>query len=1113
MERTAFVTDVEGNFEYFERFLRLSHAFQTPDGPLVWDKDHAAIVTLNPGWAFVHGGDCVDKGGKVGGSIRVVKSLLRLKRLYPDRVTLIAGNRDINKMRFTSELSTDQMRRLDLPGPYWVPVENRVSPADYLRGLQTELGSTTAPIEELNSLANRIKWMLKHTLGADGEFERRKAELELLNGDTSCSEDSVCQSFIESVAEGGFMRELLLRSQLILLRDNTLYVHGGLTHRGPKGTEEIVGVVPGCADKITDVREWACKLNEWYLKQVEEWITQPNWADPQTTLSSSCRGGHALIHYAVPNDTPSVINGGHLGRNGMPEPAGEALASTLNKAGVERLVVGHIPHGSSPTVIKSRGYGVDDPILEIIMCDTSYSDMGVDDNRGIAVSELVIESSGAAHVHGVQHDGDELEFNLAPGVGPASELIGQLEPVDDGRFVKAYIPKRREFILCRVRGFTVSYDFLTVEETKSIFGIVAPHGRVTPVERNKSKVKFYSHGESINLGRHHFDHMEDLAALSEDIFDTAAPLAENGEIPLQELRDSILLNQSVIKILSGHVTLAKSIESIVEDLLVAADKNNSGTLTKGEYTQFFKSVRSLCSSPLLATDSLNLTVDSIENRSGPRDVRVGVCDVAALLATVPALVPTRFGYGLEMLKPATREESPALTTGADASPIASAVSYETPTHMQDSYMNPKKTVDRLLDSPFAEDSSAPSTPFVSSAHESSHTLNAQVAEQNYTPGVADAGGELATKNGRVTSVEIADLSLSGIDTHLGCGTDTIRQQALANLLDDCINDTDLSFGDNMSTNSWPPLSPAADPGLVCWVDGDNSVEIKGEGAHADQAAFIEPKGLFGVTARRSLIPGHDSPASSQSSFCNPTPDNGDAMKSLENSIASSVASPKAEDDPGTEREVIQSRLFQERVHASPSTQRPPPSPLAEGRDAQEQSLNTPPQSRIADRLEPWTNESDKSWASGELAPPMNPVGELTVAGFESSKDTIFCGWSRKRVAPYIWAPKYFVITHSAELMWFDAFQNGQQLKHRGLLELSRGALIQRMGTGSDFSFKVGIRDAGCVRISPGSQRAYDLWQEGLQRALTRVKPPGDSSIIPQACALNFLSSSSSAEQV
>jgi hypothetical protein len=34
---------------------------------------------------------------------------VRLKREHPDRVVLLVGNRDVNKMRFTSELHDSEM--------------------------------------------------------------------------------------------------------------------------------------------------------------------------------------------------------------------------------------------------------------------------------------------------------------------------------------------------------------------------------------------------------------------------------------------------------------------------------------------------------------------------------------------------------------------------------------------------------------------------------------------------------------------------------------------------------------------------------------------------------------------------------------------------------------------------------------------------------------------------------------------------------------------------------------------------------------------------------------------------------------------------------------------
>jgi hypothetical protein len=53
---------------------------------------------------FVYGGDTQDKGI---GDIRFTKLLLALKQEHPDRVQLIIGNRDANKLRLAAELHAD----------------------------------------------------------------------------------------------------------------------------------------------------------------------------------------------------------------------------------------------------------------------------------------------------------------------------------------------------------------------------------------------------------------------------------------------------------------------------------------------------------------------------------------------------------------------------------------------------------------------------------------------------------------------------------------------------------------------------------------------------------------------------------------------------------------------------------------------------------------------------------------------------------------------------------------------------------------------------------------------------------------------------------------------
>jgi hypothetical protein len=159
----SFITDVEGNWEYFCRFVGISEALSFADGSDGLGATGCMEVNLADGWTFVHGGDCADKGP---GTIRFVTTLLALKFKYGDRVVLLLGNRDINKMRLSSELADAEIANLDTVGPYWVPEKSRVAPRDFLAKLAVAgrlPGSTLEPespvtekeIAALNTKANR----------------------------------------------------------------------------------------------------------------------------------------------------------------------------------------------------------------------------------------------------------------------------------------------------------------------------------------------------------------------------------------------------------------------------------------------------------------------------------------------------------------------------------------------------------------------------------------------------------------------------------------------------------------------------------------------------------------------------------------------------------------------------------------------------------------------------------------------------------------------------------------------------------------------------------------------------------------------------------------------
>ncbi len=283
-ERISFLTDVEGDWDYLNRFVSLSDALSFDD---------AGALILADGWRFVFGGDLVDKAP---GSLRCAKALVQLKRAYPDRVILLLGNRDINKMRFTSELHPDEIAAVhDVRGPFWVDAAKRVPPLDFVKqaaaqaeGLQSNDQVDGPMLERYNTKANRLRWMLKDTMGAAGEFEFRRAELRLLRGSDEVSDDDVVRSFEDSVGVGdeNWMRQYLELGQLAWLHRTSLFVHGGVVacsgDRASGVTEtSCIGHIPGRAllevsDRAT-MQSWVDDLNAWAALQIENWKAAPLW--------------------------------------------------------------------------------------------------------------------------------------------------------------------------------------------------------------------------------------------------------------------------------------------------------------------------------------------------------------------------------------------------------------------------------------------------------------------------------------------------------------------------------------------------------------------------------------------------------------------------------------------------------------------------------------------------------------------------------------------------------------------------------------------------------------------------------------------------------------------
>ena len=226
----AYCTDVEGNLDYFHRWLETA-------GRIVRYDSSGSLELAHEGAHFVYGGDVVDNGP---GDIRLCRLLVGLKQRYPSRVALLVGNRDLNKLRFTAELhQTDMERPIDeIPPPHW----DRKAPTlrQHLERVAAER-ALPGGAAAANTRVERLKYMLQHTLGCPRTFETRREELRLLRGvrKEQVSDEEVTDSFVAEVAPGagGALRSYLEHASLAALLGNTLFVHGAVDARS-------LGLVP-----------------------------------------------------------------------------------------------------------------------------------------------------------------------------------------------------------------------------------------------------------------------------------------------------------------------------------------------------------------------------------------------------------------------------------------------------------------------------------------------------------------------------------------------------------------------------------------------------------------------------------------------------------------------------------------------------------------------------------------------------------------------------------------------------------------------------------------------------------------------------------------------------
>lgn len=357
-----YVTDIEGRWDKLSSFLDGNPHVRLVDGEL----ELAAGVT------FVFGGDAVDRGAHAR---RLVGLLLRAKQRYGDRVVLLAGNRDINKLRLVTELGGNPHRR---------------APA----GL---------------ALPELLRWTFTNTMGAKQAFDHRVTEL--VEQGLPSSEMDVVETYLVDLADRGELRAYLEVCQLGYRAGDTLFVHGGITQ------ENFLATPARCEDRwITayasspSLDAWLAALDRFYRGEME---TFARGVRPDALIAYQAQGpdklNQASVVYARPTDD-----------TGNPRLPPAEIIQRLSNEGISRVVVGHTPSGDCPAILRDGSF-------ELVLADNSYSRI----ERG---SQIAIDT--ATHVRSTTVLDDGTQHAIAYTASADDRALG-LRDRETGQLVKS----------------------------------------------------------------------------------------------------------------------------------------------------------------------------------------------------------------------------------------------------------------------------------------------------------------------------------------------------------------------------------------------------------------------------------------------------------------------------------------------------------------------------------------------------------------------------------------------------------------------------------------------------------------------------------------------------
>ncbi|MBI2786359.1 MAG: metallophosphoesterase [Legionella longbeachae] len=461
------ITDSEGDYSSFANSIIRSSIVE-------FDKlGHLNFQPMAKNPFFIYGGDLTDRGV---GDLELLERLVAFKKRHPERVFLLAGNREASKTRFHTELHPKYIRERLIRGtaPYWLQSAPHTVPSDYVKKHMIKNGKFPKSGNDINDYVNLLhlkecqliylKWMLEENLSCPYTFSYHAQQLATQLGKElhEVSDHMVLDSFLKLTSPNGLMGEYLKHAQAGVIIPNTgiLAVHGGLT---PINTGRIPGMIP--TDKpISDARVWINQFNRWVQKEVKKWLDSDPGEQPlQLRAASSPLDTFSIT---IPSPFRTVVTASMLDDNRQFISVPEAVSSYLIKNDISVVLMGHQPCGDHPAVIRS-----DDERVVFINGDTGYANAAAKnehDTRGPVSHTMQIFS---------EHNQIKIDIDACL---LTEERVSTVLKIVQGKVLdEHYIGKLlpgNELVQCQLSngdyrtihqsGFSVRYSVLTPVEVK-----------------------------------------------------------------------------------------------------------------------------------------------------------------------------------------------------------------------------------------------------------------------------------------------------------------------------------------------------------------------------------------------------------------------------------------------------------------------------------------------------------------------------------------------------------------------------------------------------------------------------------------------------------------------